>query len=111
MTGRTSTSDAYGCVSVPDGSSPSIARHASSVITGGDPHHRRPFERRAVRVERWPVDRLIACPACPGGVPAAVTEAGLMPYEDFAGAEDVAVRTPCRWVGDPRSGRGLYQLA
>jgi len=45
-----------------------------------DPHCRRAIERRAVNVERRPVQRLIACAACPGGVSAAVPEAGLMAY-------------------------------
>ena len=51
-------------------------------------------------VERWPVDRLVACAAGPGGVSAAA-KAGLMPDEHFAGAEGVAVRASCRWVDDP----------
>jgi hypothetical protein len=38
-----------------------------------------PIKSRAVRVEWWPVHRLIAGTAPPGGVPAAVTEAD----EDF----------------------------
>ena len=73
------------------------ARHVWGLVTGrdwavsrsagvaGDAHRRRPFECRAVGVERRPVHRLIACAACPGGVPAAVTEAGLMPDEDLPG--------------------------
>jgi hypothetical protein len=62
-------------------------------------------------VEGRPVHRLVAFPACPGGVPAAVPEAGDMPDEDLAGAERVAVRASRRWVGDPLPGRGLHQLA
>jgi len=88
MTGGTSTSDACGCVSVPDGSSPSIARHASSGMTGGDPHHRRPFEARAVRVEGRPVHHGIAGAAMPAGVSAAaVAEAGHLADEDLIRAE------------------------
>ena len=53
----------------------------------GDAHGRWPVERRAVGVERRPVHRLIACAARPGGVPAAVPEAGLMTDEHLSGAE------------------------
>ena len=42
-------------------------------------------------VERRPVHRLVACAACPGGVAAAVTEAGVMADEDLVGAEWVPV--------------------
>ena len=42
---------------------------------------------------------------------AAVPEASLMAYEDFAGAERVPVGATGRWVGDPLPSRGLYQLA
>ena len=43
-------------------------------------------------VERWPVYRLVAGAAGPGGVPAAaVTKAGGMADEDLPGAELVAV--------------------
>jgi hypothetical protein len=52
-----------------------------------------------VCVERWPVHRLIACAAGPGGVPAAVPEAGLMIYKHRAGAEAVPVGASRRWVG------------
>ena len=38
-------------------------------------------------VQRRSVHRLIARPACPGGVAAAVTQAGLMPYEHLAGVK------------------------
>jgi len=44
-----------------------------------NPHGRRPFQCGTVLVERRPVDGLVACAAGPGGVPAAVAEAGLMP--------------------------------
>ena len=62
-------------------------------------------------VERRPVHRLVAGAAGPGGVSAAMSEAGLMPYEHFAGAEGVPVGASCRWVGDPLPGRGLYKFA
>jgi hypothetical protein len=42
-----------------------------------------------VRVERWPVHRLIACAARPGGVPTAVSEAGLMTDQHLAWAKTV----------------------
>ena len=51
-----------------------------------------PSSAAAVGVERRPVDGLIACAARPGGVPAAVTEAGLMADQDLARAKGVAVR-------------------
>jgi hypothetical protein len=64
-----------------------------------------------VRIERRPVHRDVALSACPGGVTAAVTEAGLMPDEHLAGAEGVPVGGS-RWrVEDPLPGRGLYELA
>jgi hypothetical protein len=62
----------------------------SSSVTGGDPHRRRPIERGAVRVERRPVHRLVACAARLGGVAAAVAEARLMTDQYLAGAEGVA---------------------
>jgi hypothetical protein len=44
-----------------------------------DPHGRRAFQRGAVRVQRWPVYRLVvACAARPGGVAAAVPGARLI---------------------------------
>ena len=52
--GPHSGSDAYGCLPVPNGSSPSIDRHVSSGMTGGDPHGRRPFERGAVSIQGRP---------------------------------------------------------
>ena len=45
---------------------------ASLDVTGGNPHRRRPIERRAVRVERRAEHRGIACAARPGRVAAAV---------------------------------------
>ena len=81
-----------------------------SAGVAGDAHGRWPVERRAVGVERRPVHRLIACAAGPGGVPAAVPEAGLMTNQDFTGAEGVAIGA-ARWVGDKLPGRGLHWVA
>jgi hypothetical protein len=93
MTGPHKYIRRHGCVSVPNGSSASIARHASSGMTGGDPHHRRPFERRAVRVEGRPVHDGIAGAAVPARVSAsAVPKAGDMADEDLIRAEGMAVR-------------------
>jgi hypothetical protein len=64
-----------------------------------------------VRIERRPVHRLVAGAADPGGVPAAVTEAGSMAYKNFARAEAVTVRASRRRVGDPLPGGGPYELA
>jgi hypothetical protein len=64
-----------------------------------------------VGVERWPVHRLVACAAGPGGVSAAVAEARLMTHQDLVGAEGVSVWASRRWVRDPLPGRGLRQLA
>jgi hypothetical protein len=47
-----------------------------------------------VSVQRRPVHRGIARSAGPGGVAAAVSEAGLMADEHLAGAESVAVWAP-----------------
>jgi hypothetical protein len=63
-----------------------------------------------VRVERRPVHHRVATAAHPGRVAAAVPKARLMPHEDLAGAERVAVGASRRRVGDPLPGRGLYQL-
>ena len=38
---------------------------------------------------------------------AAVPEAGLMPYENGAGAEGVSVGASGGWLGDPLPARGL----
>ena len=64
-----------------------------------------------MRIERWTVHRLIAGAARPSGVPAAVAEAGLMPDEDLAGAERVAVRASRRWVGHPLPAEVLHEIA
>jgi HK97 family phage major capsid protein len=53
----------------------------------------------------------IAGAAGPGGVPAAVSEAGDVPDEDLIGAEAVPVGASRRRVGDPLPVRGLHQLA
>jgi hypothetical protein len=46
---------------------------------------------------------------CPGGVHAAVPDAGLMPYEDLSGAEGVPVGY-LAWTGERQtlSGRQFY---
>jgi hypothetical protein len=41
----------------------------------------------------------------------AEAEASLIAHERLAGPELVPVRAAPRWAGDPRAGRGLYQLA
>jgi hypothetical protein len=64
-----------------------------------------------VRVHRRPVHRLIALSARPRCVPAAVTEARLVPYEDLIRAEGVPVGASRRWVDDPLPGRGLHEVA
>jgi hypothetical protein len=43
-----------------------------------------------VRVDRRPIDRLVACAARPGGVSAAVAKACDVADEDLAGAEGVS---------------------
>jgi hypothetical protein len=69
------------------------------------------LEGRAVGVERWwPEHRLVACQARPGGVPAAVAEAGLMSYEDLVGAEGMAAWATHGWLGNPRPARCSDQL-
>ena len=73
----------------------------ASVHIGGDPHSCWPVECLAVCVARRPVHGLVAGAAGPGGVSAAVAEAGLMADEDLAGAEPVTVRAVQPWVGDP----------
>ena len=55
--------------------------------------------------------RRIACAARPGGVPAAMTEAGLMADQDLARAKGVTIRASRRRVDDPLPVRRLYQLA
>jgi hypothetical protein len=64
-----------------------------------------------VGVERRPVHRPIALSTGPGGVAAAVPEAGLMTDEDFTGSELVPVGASARWAGDPLPGRRLHQIA
>ena len=71
---------------------------------GQDPQSRRPVKRNAVNVERRSVHRLVAYPAWPCGVTAAVTQAGLMPDQHLVGAEGVPVRASRGRVGDPENG-------
>ena len=69
-------------------------------------------QSRAVRVERRPIHRLIACAAMSTGVSAAaMAEAGDVPDEDLVRAEAVRIGASRRWVGDPLPGRRLNQLA
>jgi hypothetical protein len=64
-----------------------------------------------MRVEGWPVHRLIACAARPGGVPATVTETSLMPHQHLSRPESVAVRASGRRVGDPLPAAVLHEFA
>jgi hypothetical protein len=64
-----------------------------------------------VGVEWRPEHRLIACAARPGGVAAAVTEAGLMADQDLARAKGVSVRAVRRRVSDPLPRSGLHEVA
>ena len=88
-----------------------FARHASSGMTGGDPHGRRPSQRGAVSVERRPADHGIAGSAVPAGVSAAVAEAGDMADEDLVRAERVTVRAAARRPRHPLAIRGLNKVA
>jgi hypothetical protein len=63
-----------------------------------------------VRVERRPVDRLVACAAGPCCVAAAVTETSLMPDENCTGAKQVAVGAARGRVGDPLPSSGLNKI-
>jgi hypothetical protein len=54
-----------------------------------------------VRVDRRPVDGLVACAAGPRGVATAVTKAGFVADEGLAQAEPVAVGAVGRWAGHP----------
>ena len=62
-------------------------------------------------VQGRPVHGLVACAACPCGVPTTVTKARLMPDQYLAGTKPVAAWASRRRVGDPLPGRGLHQLA
>ena len=53
-------------------------------MTGGDPHGRRPLQRRALGVHWRPVHRLIACAAGPCGVTAVVAQASLVTHQYLA---------------------------
>ena len=59
-----------------------------------------------MRIERRPVDGVIACAAGPCCVAAAVSEAGLMTDQDFTGSELVPVGASRRRVGDPLAVHG-----
>jgi hypothetical protein len=47
----------------------------------------------------------------PGGMPAAVPEAGLITHQCLAGAELVLVWAAGRWAGDPRACRRADEIA
>jgi hypothetical protein len=77
-----------------------------------DPHRRRPFQRRAMSVERRPVHHGVAGAAMPAGVPtAAVTEAGDVADQDLIRAECVPVWAARRRAGHPLAVGRLDQLA
>jgi hypothetical protein len=81
---------------------------ATDPTVGSKSHCRRPLQRSAMSVKRWPVDHRVTGAAMPTGVPAtAVSEAGFMPDEDPVGAEGVPVWAPARWVADPLAVGGL----
>jgi hypothetical protein len=61
----------------------------------------RPIQRRAVHVERRPVHGLVAHAAGPGGVPAAMAEAGDVTDQDVVRPEGVAVGASRGWVIHP----------
>jgi hypothetical protein len=63
-----------------------------------------------VSVERRPVHDLVALSACPCGVPATMTKAGLMPHEHLAGAEGVPVRAALGWANHPLAIRAAHQI-
>ena len=67
----------------------------------GDTDDRWPVEGRALDVEWRAVHRLVACAARPGGVSAAVAEAGLVTYQHVTGAEGVPVGAAGWWLGYP----------
>jgi hypothetical protein len=57
------------------------------------------------------MDRGVARAAGPGGVSAAVAEAGSMTHQHLSGAECVPAAASGWRVRDPLPGRGLHQLA
>jgi hypothetical protein len=68
-----------------------LAGDASAIPHWSPPTDRLVASATRVSVERRPEHRRIAGAARPGGVPAAVTEAGLVTDEDSARAERVAI--------------------
>ena len=84
-----------------------LAGDASAIPHWSPPTDRLVASATRVSVERWPVHRCVACAAGPCVVSAAVPEAGLMPYENGAGAEGVSVGASGGWLGDPLPARGL----
>ena len=91
-----------------DGQDWAVSRSAG---VARDPHGRWSLERRAVSVQRRTVDSLIAYPACPGCVPAAVAQACLVADQDLVRAERVAVGASRGTMRDPLPGRGLHEVA
>ena len=87
-----------------------LAGDASAIPHWSPPTDRLVASATRVSVERRPEHRRIAGAARPGGVPAAVTEAGLVTDEDGSGRA-VAIGASRGWVGDPSSGRGLHEVA
>jgi hypothetical protein len=71
-------------------------------------HSRRPVEARAMSIERRAVHRHVAHAARPGRVPAAVTEASLVPDEHLSGAEVVPIRASRGRVDHPPPRRRLH---
>jgi hypothetical protein len=88
-----------------------LAGDASAIPHWSPPTDRLVASATRVSVERRPEHCRIAGAARPGGVPAALTEAGLVTDEDSARAERVAIGASRGWVGDPSSGRGLHEVA
>jgi hypothetical protein len=62
-------------------------------------------------VQRRPVGWLVACSAGPGGVPAAVPEAGDMAHEDLVRAEGVSVRAATGRLSRPSACGCMHKSA
>src|SRR6476660_7212034 len=77
----------------------------------GNPHGRWSLERRAVSVQRRTVDSLIAYPACPGCVPAAVAQACLLADQALVRANRVAGGAARGRMREPLPGGGPQGLA
>ena len=77
-----------------------VHRRAMPRAARWDAHRRRPFERRAVDVERWPVDGLVAMCGTSRSCAHHRARDSLMAYEDLSGAE-LAAGTSRRRVSHP----------